>query len=311
MNDDVLDVDFDDEDDDIVDNGQQQQQQQQNDEPDLTTQVLQRLGISDPSKINFEDENGQLITRDWNDLTTEEQVNILTDQTEEGTELDEQEIGLINQIRQSQMSVNDFMNAITQSTEIIQPQPTEIDNLSDDEIYILDVLNKLGDDVSDEDLDAALESAKQNPALFDATVKSVRDHYKQLQEQEQQDLAIQQQQAQQESYNRFSNDIISVIRDFNTVGDQEIEMTNDDKDELAHFILDLDQNGQSNFGKAMSNPVLYTKAAFWLLNGDKIVEELSRMIGKPQAKPTSTLITKGNKPVLTTPNQDFVDDEDW
>jgi hypothetical protein len=76
------------------------------------------------------------------------------------------------------MSVNDFMNAITQSTEIIQPQPTEIDNLSDDEIYILDVLNKLGDDVSDEDLDAALESAKQNPALFDATVKSVRDHYK-------------------------------------------------------------------------------------------------------------------------------------
>jgi len=38
---------------------------------------LKSRGIDDPSKIKFEDENDQLIERDWKDLTKEEKLNIL------------------------------------------------------------------------------------------------------------------------------------------------------------------------------------------------------------------------------------------
>jgi hypothetical protein len=32
----------------------------------------------------------------------------------------------------------------------------------------------------------------------------------------------------------------------------------------------------SAFGKAMNDPALFTRAAFWILNEDKIVEELTK-----------------------------------
>ena len=38
------------------------------DDDDFTLQVLNLKGISDPSKIKFEDESGAIIDRDWNDL---------------------------------------------------------------------------------------------------------------------------------------------------------------------------------------------------------------------------------------------------
>jgi len=47
-------------------------------------------------------------------------------------------------------------------------------------------------------------------------------------------------------------------------------------EELSEFILNLDDSGTSAFGRAMNDPALFTKAAFWLLNEDKITEELTR-----------------------------------
>jgi hypothetical protein len=41
-------------------------------------------------------------------------------------------------------------------------------------------------------------------------------------------------------------------------------------------MLDIDENGMSPFGKAMQDPSLFTRAAFWLLNEDKIIEELTK-----------------------------------
>jgi uncharacterized ferredoxin-like protein len=38
---------------------------------------LKTKGIDDISKINFENENGEIISRNWNDLTKEEKINIL------------------------------------------------------------------------------------------------------------------------------------------------------------------------------------------------------------------------------------------
>ena len=46
-------------------------------EDDLTSEVLRLKGIADPSKIKFEDESGAITERSWNNLSKEEQINII------------------------------------------------------------------------------------------------------------------------------------------------------------------------------------------------------------------------------------------
>jgi hypothetical protein len=145
--------------------------------------VLKNIGITNPNEIMFEDEKGNTVTRAWNDLTFQEQVNILSNRDEEETALDDDEINLINNIRQNNMTVQQYLNSLTPTIQAVQPQ-TDLDKLSDDEIFALDVINKLGDDVSDEDIDKAIANAKTNETLFKKTVEGIRKSYKQLQEQE-------------------------------------------------------------------------------------------------------------------------------
>ena len=47
-------------------------------------------------------------------------------------------------------------------------------------------------------------------------------------------------------------------------------------------MLDLDEQGVSAFGRAMQDPEVFTQAAFWLLNQDKISEEIPLgRVGEP------------------------------
>ena len=43
-------------------------------------------------------------------------------------------------------------------------------------------------------------------------------------------------------------------------------------------MLELDESGTSAFGRALQDPNLFTKAAFWLLNEEQIIEELSKQM---------------------------------
>ena len=62
---------------------------------DLTNEVLRLKGISDPSKIKFEDESGAIIERSWDTLSREEQLNILYQQESIEDELTNEEIDLL------------------------------------------------------------------------------------------------------------------------------------------------------------------------------------------------------------------------
>ena len=48
-----------------------------NNEDDFTTEVLKIRGINDPSKIKFEDQTGAVVERSWDELSREEQLNII------------------------------------------------------------------------------------------------------------------------------------------------------------------------------------------------------------------------------------------
>lgn len=290
---------------------------------DLTSEVLRLKGISDPSKIKFEDDSGAIIERSWDSLSKEEQLNILVNNEEqqEDTKLDDDEIELINSIRSSGMSVQEYLDSI-------MPQPKKeykIDSLSDEDIYALDLLEKVGsDNITDEEITKAVEIAKQNEDLFKKTVEGLRKEYIRLQEDEEQQLIQEQNAKQQEAYQKFANSIQNEIRGLNSFAGRDLELSNDDIEELSSFILDLDDSGMSAFGKAMNDPALFTRAAFWLLNEDKIVEELNKQIqdsykkGYEMAKqdlsksnPSKLVFTKPSSQETKIDTSNFVDDDEW
>ena len=293
-------------------------------EDDLTTEVLKLRGISNPDKIKFEDESGAVTERSWDSLTKEEQINILADQREHqetNNELAEDEIDLINAIRNSGMSVQDYMQTIT--PQINQPQDTnQFDAMSDEDLYAFDILNKVGNDnITDEELDAALEAAKANETLFKKTVDGLRQQYNRLQEEQKQNIANQQQAAAQQRYQAFANVVNNQIDNFNSFAGQPIQLSNQDKDNLSEFMLALDEDGSSALGKALQDPRLLTKAAFWLLNEQELIAELQKQqqdaytrgynAGKGDILNKSKFVFKPTKQTTSKKDESIWDSDDW
>ena len=293
-------------------------------EDDLTTEVLRLRGISNPDKIKFEDESGAVTERSWDSLTKEEQINILADQREHqetNNELAEDEIDLINAIRNSGMSVQDYMQTIT--PQINQPQDTnQFDAMSDEDLYAFDILNKVGNDnITDEELDAALEAAKANETLFKKTVDGLRQQYNRLQEEQKQNIANQQQAAAQQRYQAFANVVNNQIDNFNSFAGQPIQLSNQDKDNLSEFMLALDEDGSSALGKALQDPKLLTKAAFWLLNEQELIAELQKQqqdaytrgynAGKGDILNKSKFVFKPTKQASSKKDESIWDSDDW
>ena len=293
-------------------------------EDDLTSEVLRLKGIADPSKIKFEDETGAVIERSWDTLTREEQLNILVSQEESEPDLYDDEIELLNAIRNSGMTVNDYLSAI-QTLREAPVQSYKIDELSDEDVYALDLLEKVGaDNITDEELEQAINNAKQNEVLFNKTVEGLRKEYIRLQQDEEAQLANEQAMRQEIAYRQFATSITNEIRGLNSFAGQELELSDEDSEELAAFMLELDGSGTSAFGRALQDPNLFTKAAFWLLNEEQIIEELSKQMqdnykrGYEQAKadlqgnPKPKLVFNP-KPQPKAQKQDdfFVDDDEW
>ena len=293
-------------------------------EDDLTTEVLKLRGISNPDKIKFEDESGAITERSWDSLTKEEQINILADQREDqGTnnDLAEDEIELINAIRNSGMSVQDYIQTIT--PQINQPQDTnQFDAMSDEDLYAFDILNKVGNDnITDEELDDALEAAKANETLFKKTVEGLRQQYNRLQEEQKQNIANQQQAVAQQRYQTFANVVNNQIDNFNSFAGQPIQLSNQDKDNLSEFMLALDEDGSSALGKALQDPRLLTKAAFWLLNEQELIAELQKQqqdaytrgynAGKGDILNKSKFVFKPTKQATSKKDESIWDSDDW
>ena len=293
-------------------------------EDDLTSEVLRLKGIADPNKIKFEDETGAIIERSWDNLTRAEQLNILASQEEQELDLADDEIELLNAIRNSGMSVSDYLNAI-QTPQEAPVQSYKIDELSDEDVYALDLLEKVGaDNITDEELEEAINNAKQNEALFKKTVEGLRKEYIRLQQDEEAQLASEQAAKQEAAYRQFATSITNEIRGLNSFAGQELELSDEDSEELAAFMLELDESGTSAFGRALQDPNLFTKAAFWLLNEEQIIEELSKQMqdnykrGYEQAKADlqgsnkPSVVFKPKKSEKKSQSDEFLfEDEEW
>ena len=268
---------------------------------DLAKELLTLQGISDMNKIKFEDESGAVVEKSWNSLSNNEKLMILSHQEDPDTSLDAAEIELINQIRESGMTPDQYI----QSLQTVEPPVVtyEVDNMSDDELFCIDLLDKIGsDNITDEELQQALDSAKANPNLFNKQVASLRVYYKDLEDQRLRNEEIAKQEAAEQEFNIFSNNIIDSIRNFNALEDTPVELSLEEMDDLANYILTRDASGYSEFGRLLNDPVQFTKAAFWMLKGPEILNEMQNQIKEAYLRGYNETHKTTTKKVFTKPS---------
>lgn len=237
----------------------------------VITKVLQSKGIKDQNDIKFQNDAGELESKKWSDLTDDEKINILStqDQTTNIPDLDDSEIALLNDIRSRNLTPEQYLQQVIQANQIQQPaqEPIyQVDGISDDELYMLDLKSRTPD-VTDEELLQFLEQAKQNDQFYKKQIQGIRQEYKQLEDQRIKDQQAIEQQQQQDSYNQFANTIINSINGLTEVGGLDIELDDEDKQELADFILGYDSQQHSNLDKALRDPETLTKMSWFALKG--------------------------------------------
>ena len=246
---------------------------------DLTRELLNLQGISDMNKIKFEDESGAVVEKSWDALSNNEKLMILSHQEDPDTSLDASEIELINQIRESGLTPGQFIQRLQDEVVASPAVRYEVDDMSDDELFCLDLLDKVGsDNITDEELQQALDSAKANSSLYDKQVASLRVYYKDLEDKRRAQDELEIQEANEKQFEQFSNAIINAIQNFNIAEDTPVELSHDEMENLADFILTRDDNGYSKFGYLLNDPNYFTKAAFWVLKGPELLNEMQKQI---------------------------------
>ena len=250
-------------------------------EEDVISAFLRSKGIN-PNSIKFTGEDGQQEEHKFEDLSAEEQLQILQyNELDDNYGLTNEETQLINNLRSNNLSVQDYNNYIAKQAienytkNNTQPQ-YQVDSISDDELFIIDLKARIPE-LSDEEVLAELDSAKANEDLFTKKVQSIRDDYKQKEDLiEQQEQQLRQQEAAQQAQ-QFEQLIINTIQENDSIdlGDSQLALSVDDKNEIASFILDEDATGVRYISRALDDPRTLVKMVWYALKGDEAFSKIS------------------------------------
>lgn len=218
-------------------------------EEDLITILLKEKGIKDASSIKYEEEDGIVVEKDFYSLPLEEQMAILKSEEtiEDNYDLSDDEIDIINDFRELGMSPNEYVEALKAQAiqEYLQNLPNtvqyEIDSLNDDELYILDLQDNYPD-LTEDELASALSHERANPTLFQKKMEGLRNMYKQKEDERlEEERALQTEEDAREAA-KFTETIQSSVGRLEKIG--EFVLEDDDKEEVAEFLLGTDKTGQ-------------------------------------------------------------------
>lgn len=272
------------------------------DDRGIISEFLKSRGIEDISKIKYEGEDGEEEEIDWDTLDSSEKLSILN-QLNSGseTDLDDSELQLINTIRSSRMSPSEYLNYITQRgvdqyAQSLQGanQVYEIDQYSDEDLFITDLITRMGrENITDDEAREALDRAKANEALFKKQASAIRNEYKKIEDENRQYELYLEEQKRQEQYNQFAKSIQDQIVGFNEFQGFELNMDQEDKEELYDFIVGFDEAGNSILGKAMNDPSVLVKMAWFALHGEQMLDDISDYVKQQVTKVRKDSYNKG------------------
>lgn len=271
------------------------------DSPDLITILLKDRGISDINNIQFEDEEGIVSNKTWDELSIDEKRTILNQSSDYDpeSEPDDDEIDLLNAIRESGLTPQQYLQTITQdaingvqSQYVAPEQSYYVDDLSDEELFVLDLQAK-SEDITEDEARQALEAAMANESLWKKQMAGIRNEYKILEQNKLDEEEAERQELQQQEFKQFSGNIINNINSLNSFGELDIALANEDKEELAEFILGKDESGVSHFSKALNDPETLVQMAWFALHGEDTFNEINRYMSEQLRHATQAAYNKG------------------
>lgn len=256
-------------------------------EEDFIVTLLKSRGIEDMSKIKFEDEDGTVEEKDWNSLSNEEKLNILSYSNQDSdTDLDDNEVQLINAIRNSgltpaeyiQKLQTDGINSYIQNNQA-EAYQYQVDQLDDDELFIYDFMSRMGD-VTQEEAQEALERAKSNESLFAKQIGAIRKEYKEAEDESIRQAQMEEEAQAQERYDQFANQIAEQVDNLSDFSGYDLNMDDEDKEMLYDFIVGVDGAGNNYFAKALSDPKILVRTAWLALNGEQMIHDITEYFQK-------------------------------
>ena len=262
---------------------------EENQVPDYSSnsvyKFLQSKGISDPSKIKVTNEDDTTEEVDFNSLSPDEQLDILNSITDPG--LTNDEMGVINFLRQNGLTFQQAIeyynqqaitNYLKQHPEQAPQKVYEIDDYTDDDLFLIDLKNRYPN-LTDEELTAELDSSKENEELFKKKVETIRNNFKANIDQAEAEQA--QWEAQQ--VEDLRNNLMNAAGNFNEI---QLDYTDDksdslmiddsDKQQMMSYILDQDSEGKSQLVKDLEDPDRLVEIAWFSTQGAKVLSELTQ-----------------------------------
>lgn len=282
-----------------IDELEEEQYTSTEDDYSVIERFLQERGV-DPRSIKFETEEGEE-TSDFNDLSSDDQYQILNSLSEDESDLDDSEIGLLNFMRTNNWSVQDYNNYIGQQAvqryQESQAQPEEtyqIDDLSDEELFLVDLKSKIPDLTEDEAMDE-LDRSQQNIDLFNKKVQSLRKDYKEKEDLYKQQQIEEQQNKQKAAYEQYSKTIADAINRATVMdlGDLDLELQNQDKQEIYNYLVGYDQSGNRLINNTLADPDQLVRMAWLNIKGPEVFKELTSYYKKKISDTAKTNYQRG------------------
>lgn len=303
-------------DEDVVEEGEKSAEAEEV-EDDAMTVFLKSKGIVDPTKIQFENENGEIEDVDFNSLSREEQMTMLQELT--APDLSEHEVGVINYLRQNKVTfdqvIDYFANQrleayLNEHPEDVHQKNYSIDDYNDDELYLADLKSKYPS-FTDEELLSKLNIAKSDEDLFKKEVDVLRESYKAQEDQMLKDAEL----AEQQQYEDLQNSLMRAVSNLNEISLDTADPSSDslvvedkDKHQILAYLLNQDKDGKSQFVKDIENPNTLIELAWYRTHGRDVIDGISQYwkdILKSERKKIASLEkqlenTKSNKTVIAS-----------
>lgn len=279
-----------------------QDQNLENDSPDLINQLLEAKGIKN-GVVSFENDEGEIEEIPFDELTPEEQFNILNTSTEEpDLGLNEQETFALNFLRENNVTLEEAIDyfskkAVEEALAGNAPNEDSIETYSDEEIYALDLLSR-NKDLTQEEIQARLDKQREHPDLFKQKADELRQEYIELQKTQIAEKEAEIQREQLAELEKVTNSLVSVAKEVDIIGGLDIEP--EDKQEVLDFILTKDDQGTTGFGKLLDDPKALFEIAWYAKKGKEAFDVIHDYYKKEISEASKRGYEKGKSEIKTT-----------
>lgn len=233
---------------------------------DYITKFLNANNVN-RNEIHFTNEDGQDETVRFDDLSDDEKLELLTSISE--IPITDQEIETLNFLRKNRLNLAEYVEgqkqkAIEDYLKQNNSYNYTVDSLTDDELYAFELKDKYPD-LTDEEIKAEVDYAKENQELYNKKINSLRAEYKKLEEDQLAEQNKQQEAEREQEWNDFAETVVNVAR--NTSEMHDLLLEDEDKEEVLSFLLDKDGNGQTKFIKLLEDPAQLFNLAWYATKG--------------------------------------------